>query len=63
MFVNQITAYHSIAGLVDGRIGRGVLKTDNVDSDVVVVVDDIMCDTKLVTFPFTTSDSLEPVLR
>ena len=40
--VNQIAAYHSVACLVDGGVGRGALETDDVDSDVVVVVDDIV---------------------
>ena len=40
--VNQIAAYHSVAGLVDGGIGRRALETDDVDSDVVVVVDNIV---------------------
>jgi len=37
--VNQIAAYHSVASLVNGRVGRRALETDDVDSDVVVVVD------------------------
>src|ERR1017187_8487956 len=40
--VNQIPAYYSVASLVDGRVGRRSLKTNNVDSDIVVVVDNIV---------------------
>src|SRR5664279_2937630 len=40
--VNQIAADHSVASLVDGRVGCGALETDDVDSDVVVVMDNIV---------------------
>ena len=40
--VNQIAAYHSVARLVNGWVGSGALETDDVDSDVVVVVDNIV---------------------
>ena len=49
--VNQIAAYYSVAGLVDGRIGRRALKTDDVDSDVVVVVDNIVRDAEVRDVP------------
>src|ERR1700722_828725 len=40
--VNPIAAHDSVASLVDGGVGRGALETDDVDSDVVVVVDNIV---------------------
>src|SRR5581483_10391032 len=40
--VNQIAADYSVAGLVNGRIGRSTLKANDIDSNIVVVVDDIM---------------------
>ena len=40
--VNQIAAYYSVARLVNGRVGSRALETDDVDSDVVVVVDNIV---------------------
>src|SRR5580698_1609079 len=40
--VNQIAAYHSIARLINGGVGRRVLEADDVDSDVVIVVDNIV---------------------
>src|ERR1700677_4655105 len=49
--VYQIAAYHSIARLVDGRIGCRAFKTDDVDADVVVVVHDIMCDSEICDVP------------
>ncbi len=49
--VNQIAADHSVAGLVDGRIGRRALETDDIDSDVVVVVDNIVRDAEVRDVP------------
>ena len=45
--VHQIVAYDSITGLIDSRVRRGALKADDVDSDVVVVVDDVVCDAEV----------------
>ena len=49
--VNQIAAHHSIARLVNGRVGRRALKTDDVDSDVVVVVDNVVRDAEICDVP------------
>ncbi len=49
--VNQIAAHHSVAGLVDRWIGRRALETDHVDSNVVVVVDDIVGDAEVRDVP------------
>src|SRR5580765_2468877 len=39
---NQVLAHHSIARSIDFWIGRGAFKADHVDSDVVVIVHDIL---------------------
>src|SRR6185369_9168837 len=49
--VNQIVADHSFARLVDGRIGRRLLETDDVDSDVVIVVDNVVRDAEVRDIP------------
>ena len=49
--VNQIAADYPVASLVDGRVGRGALETDDVDSDVVVVVDNIVRDAEVRDVP------------
>src|ERR1017187_4934967 len=49
--VNQIAAYYSVAGLVDSRVGCRALKTDDVDSDVVVVVDNIVSNAEVRDVP------------
>ena len=61
--VNQIPAHDTVARLVYGRVGSGALETDDVDSNVVVIVDNIVRNAEVRNVPFTTSDSLEPVLR
>ncbi len=49
--VNQIAAYYSIASLVDGRIRRRALKANDVDSDVVIVVDNIVRNSEVRNVP------------
>src|SRR5664279_3964934 len=49
--VDQIAAYYSVASLVDGRVGGGALETDDVDTDVVVVVDNIVRDAEVRDIP------------
>jgi hypothetical protein len=49
--VNQIAADHSVARLVNGRVGSGALETDDVDSNVVVVVDRVVRDAKVGNVP------------
>ena len=49
--VNQIAADYSVAGLVNSRIGRRALETNDVDSDVVVVVDNIVSNAKVRDVP------------
>ena len=49
--VDQISAYHSVARLVDGGIGRRALETDDVDPDVVVVVDNVVRDAEVRDVP------------
>ena len=49
--VNQIATYYSVAGLIDGRVGRRALEADHVDSDVVVIVDDVVGDAKVRNVP------------
>src|ERR1035441_4676307 len=49
--VNQIAADYPVASLVNGRVGCGALETDDVDSDVVVVVDNIVRDAEVCDVP------------
>src|SRR4030095_12610960 len=49
--VNQIAAHQSVARLIDGRGGGRALKADDVDSDVVVVVDDVVRDAEVRDVP------------
>src|SRR5580692_9134100 len=49
--VNQIAAYYSVASLVDGRVGCRALKTDNIDSNVVVVVYNIVSNAEVRDIP------------
>src|ERR1019366_3892421 len=49
--VNQIAAYHAVASLVDGRVGCRALETDHVDSNVVVVVNNIVRDAEVRDIP------------
>jgi hypothetical protein len=49
--VNQIAAYYSIASLVNGRIGCRALETDYIDSDVVVVVHNIVSNAEVGDIP------------
>src|SRR5215469_3410706 len=49
--VNQIAAHRPITRLVDGGVGRRVLKADDIDSDVVVVVDDVVRDAEVRDIP------------
>src|SRR5208337_1366879 len=49
--VNQIAADHSVARLVNGRVGSRALETDHVDSNVVVVVDNIVCNAEIRDVP------------
>ena len=41
------TKVSAVAGLIGGGVGRGALKTDDIDADVVVVVNDIVGDTEV----------------
>ena len=49
--VNEIAAYDSVASLVDSRVGRRALKTDDVDSDVIVVMDNIVSNAEVRDVP------------
>src|SRR5947209_11156399 len=49
--VNQIAADYSVASLVNNRVGRRALETNDVDSDVVVVVDNIVSNAKVRDVP------------
>ena len=49
--VNQIAAHHSIPRLINRGVGRGALETDDVDSDVVVVVDNVVRNAEIRNVP------------
>jgi hypothetical protein len=49
--VDQVAANHSVARLVDSGIRRGSLEADDVDPDVVVVVDNVVCDAEVRNVP------------
>src|SRR5215467_7694681 len=49
--VNQIAAHQSVARSIDGGVVGRALKADDVDSDVVVVVDDVVRDAEVRDVP------------